>query len=292
MKSSAVKQPILTKSELNKIQKYQKRIKSGGYSGWVTVRQSRTHGQGQILTSHKTDNPVHLLSLGEYDAFLKLEHDPTVIRIFTQFPLCIVSTMEIAERLNIVHPGAYKERLKHDRKVPAKTMTTDLVVSKRSNDGSAIIEPYSFKRKTAFDPAQKAAGSISRTIAKLKIETEYWSDRSAGLKLLDESFYSITESYNFLYLRECFDYPDYIDTASPLYLSALLTFTKILSEEAQLTLKQCIELVSVEIGIEPFHAECVFKHTVYQGLLPVDLSQKIDLWLPVPVEAKENPYAY
>lgn len=292
MKSSAVKQPTITQSELNKIQNYQKKLKSGKYSCWVTVRQSHTHGQGQILTSHKADNPVHLLSLGELNTFLKLEHDPTVIRIFAQFPLCIFSTMKIAQQLNIMHPGNYKERVKHDRKIPAKTMTTDLVVSKRNADGSEAIEPYCFKRKSAFDPAQKSASSISRTKAKLKIETEYWSNWSTGLRLVDESFYCEIESYNFSYLRECFDYPEYIDAASPLYISALLTFNKILTDKANLSLKECIECISIEIGIETFHAECVFKHIVYQGLLPVDLSQKIDLWLPVPVEAKENPYAY
>ncbi len=268
MNISTVKQPIITQSERNKIKNYQKKLTSRNYTPWVTVRQSRTHGQGQILTSHKADHAVHLLSLGELNVFLKLEHDPTVIQIFEQFPLCIFGTMKIAKKLNIVHRFSS---------------------FKKNDQGSITLEPYCFKYKNALDSSKQSA---NRTKDKLKIETEYWSDKSAGLQLVNESFYCLTENYNLLYLRDCFDYPEFINPESALYVSAFLTFSKLLSRKDQISLKECIERTSIAIGIESFHAECVFKHACYEGLLPVDLSQKMELWLPVPLDAKENPYAY
>lgn len=292
MKSIAVKQPSITQSEINKIKNYQKRIKTSGYSCWVTVRQSHTYGQGQILTSHKADNPVHLLSLGELNTFLKLEHDPATIRIFEQFPLSIFETMKIAKRLNIVHPGAYKDRVKHGGQIPAKTMTTDFVTLKRNDCGPNTLEPFSFKYRSTFDPEVKSQQSVSRTQAKLKIETEYWNERSCGLRLVDESFYCPIETYNFLYLRQCFDYPSYINSNTELYVSTLIAFKKTLIDFDHLTLKECIERISTEIGIEQFHVECIFKHATYTGMIPVDLSQKIELWLPLPFSVRENPYAY
>lgn len=293
MQQKTVKQPIITQSELNKIKKYQIKIrKSGFYSPWVTVRQSHTHGQGQILTSHKADHPVHLLSMGELNSFLINEHNPSVTKIYGQFPLCIFETMKIAKNLNIVHPGNYKERAKHDGRIPAKTMTTDLVVLKRDSSGIDVIEPYSFKLKEALDESETSARSVRRTLNKLKIETEYWSTRSTGLRLIDESFYCMNEIYNLEYLRECFDHSEYIEPTSPLYISALITFKEVLSNEDKIPLKECIEKTATAIGIEPFHSECVFKHATYQGLLPIDLNQKIELWLPLPMDKKENPYAY
>lgn len=293
MTTTKVKQPIITQSEINKIENYQiKKRLAGKYHPWVTARQSQTHGQGHILTSHKADHPVHLLSLGEHNAFLTVEHESSVICIYEQFPLCIRETMKIAKELNIRHPGSYKERVKHDMKIPAKTMTTDLVVVMLDERGSTAIQPYSFKYSSSLDLSQTSGRSVNRTQNKLKIETAYWSDKSNGLRLINETFFCATKIYNLSYLRQCFDYCKYIEQKSAIYISTVITFKKLLTHSAEKTLKECIETAAITVGIDAFHAECVFQHACYEGLLPVDLSQKIELWAPVPLYAKVNPYAY
>ncbi len=61
MKQKMVKQPIITDAEIAKTERYNRDIQAWGYRPWVTVRQSHTHGQGQIVYSHKTKREHHLL---------------------------------------------------------------------------------------------------------------------------------------------------------------------------------------------------------------------------------------
>lgn len=264
----AVKQPTITKSELDKIDRYKKeRQTSSLYGPWVTVRQSNTHGQGQILTSHKAKHVVHLLSIGELHTFLKLEHDSLIEAIFEQFPLPINETMEIAKSLNILHPGNYTERNKHGNRIPAKTMTTDFIALIRSDEGTQVLSPYSFKYKSALSDDETSSRSVKRTKDKLKIEREYWRTQGAALRVVHEDFYCETQSYNFLFFRECFDYPEYIDQKSALYISALIGFKEQLKTEPKLTLKAHFEKVSEHAGIDTFHAQCVFQHAAYHKTL-------------------------
>ena len=76
MQQKMVKQPIITDAEIAKTERYNRDIQARGYRPWVTVRQSHTYGQGQIVFSHKTGREHHLLSRGERLPFFCLEHDP------------------------------------------------------------------------------------------------------------------------------------------------------------------------------------------------------------------------
>ena len=129
-----VQQPIITQKELNKVKRYLAKVKKEGYRPWVTVRQSHTIGQGQIMMSHKTNRTHHFLSRGESKPFYHYEADALVNEIFEQYPLDINQTMKIAEELNIVHPASYEEAGEHGGSKPAKTMTLDYVISRA--DGS------------------------------------------------------------------------------------------------------------------------------------------------------------
>ncbi|MFQ2920387.1 hypothetical protein ACK3YF_14290 [Aeromonas allosaccharophila] len=71
MKQKMVKQPIITDAEIAKTERYNRDIQAWGYRPWVTVRQSHTHGQGQIVYSHKTKREHHLLSRGERRPFFR-----------------------------------------------------------------------------------------------------------------------------------------------------------------------------------------------------------------------------
>ena len=112
-----VKQPFVSQTERNKIDNYHANVKKDGYQPWKTVRQSHTHGQGQIIFSNLTNRAHHLFSRGELIPFYNLEADPTVIDILEQYPLPIDKTLNIARQLNVVHPGAYKERHKYNGKI-------------------------------------------------------------------------------------------------------------------------------------------------------------------------------
>ena len=77
MQQKTVQQPIVTDAEIAKTARYNRDIKASGYRPWVTVRQSHTYGQGQIVYSHKTRREHHLLSRGERAPFFYLiTHDP------------------------------------------------------------------------------------------------------------------------------------------------------------------------------------------------------------------------
>ena len=289
----AVKQPIITQQELTKIEKYQKKLKDEGrYSPWTTARRSSSHGQGQILISHKADHEVHLLSLGELGVFLTEEANPNVISIFEQFPLDIAETLKIAEKLNIVHPGVYNKRDRHDGHIPATTMSTDIVTKVRCSDGGIKLCPYYFKYASSFDENITSKAIIRRNIEKLNIEIEYWSTRSGGLRIIDENYFNEIEIYNYTYLRRCYLYPQYIDRNDALYISVIKKLERIFQQDQTITLRKSIENIAQEIGISEFQCECVFKHATLSGYFPIDLSQKIDLWYPLPFEYKVNPYAH
>ena len=93
MQQKTVQQPIVTDAEIAKTERYNRSIQARGYRPWVTVRQSHTYGQGQIVYSHKTRREHHLLSRGERAPFFYFERDPTVIDILEQYPLPLHQTL-------------------------------------------------------------------------------------------------------------------------------------------------------------------------------------------------------
>ena len=123
-----IKQPIATKKELDKINRYHSRVKKLGYVPWVTVRQSHSIGQGQIVINSELDRALHFLSRGELQPYFHFERDSNVVNIFEQFPLPLDVTLKIAKKLNILHPGSYLEAINYDGQIPAKTMSTDYLV--------------------------------------------------------------------------------------------------------------------------------------------------------------------
>lgn len=281
MKLKPVKQPIITLAEINKITRYIRQVNQNGYRPWVTVRQSHTYGQGHIIHSHKTDRPHHLLSRGERLPFFIFERDSTVVDILDQYPLPIHETLKIAEKLNIVHPGAYKERQKHNGKIPAKTMTTDFVIVRRTSDDKTTLEPYSFKYEDALDIEETDIRKVNRTKQKLKIEREFWRTQGKDLVLLTEKEFDRTEIYNLEFLRECYDHPEQIAISSELRLSIILKFRQSLIEQTQSTLKQHINHVSSSLNLSDFQALCVFQQAVYEQLLDVSLIERIELYRPI-----------
>lgn len=274
-----MKQPHITQTEVNKIERYFKHIKKWGYRPWVTVRSSHTYGQGQILNSRHTNRAHHLLSRGELNLFLKLEQLNNIVDILEQYPLPILETLTIAERLNILHPGAHKERHKHKGRIPAKTMTTDLVLV-RKNGNEIYIEPYSYKYMSDIfnNPNRR---KVQRTLSKLRIESEYWATQSKKLTIVTDADLDKTVTYNLKFLRECFDFPEITNCKNHSSKQARALIHEEFSKDQERTLQETLKTISIKAGLDTFSCQCIFQHSAYHGHIPIDLHQPIETYRKV-----------
>lgn len=288
MQQKTVQQPIVTDAEIAKTARYNRDIKASGYRPWVTVRQSHTYGQGQIVYSHKTRREHHLLSRGERAPFFYFERDPTVIDILEQYPLPLHQTLEIAASLNVVHPGNYKERGNHGGRIPAKTMTQDFVIIRQTEAGKHILSPYSFKYSDALDPEITSPRVVNRTLAKERISLEYWRTQNIDHVLITEKSFDATIIYNLEFLRECFDEAELIQVSAEFYANVIVRFRHHMVATPLSTLLMLIQKVACELNIDKLQVQCLFQHAVYTGRLNIDLTQRIELYRPLPVIRRSN----
>ncbi len=283
-----VKQPEITQKELNKIIAYHNDVEKYGYKPWNTIRQSHTYGQGQEILNRFNDRTIHLYSRGERQLFVLLEAMPNVIDIKEQFPLPLNETLDLASELNIKHPGAYKERFENDGIVPAKTMTSDLVVTFRLPNDEEKVVVYSFKYQQSLDYLANPR-TAKRTWDKLKLEREYWQREEIEWVLMTEQCYSPIYIYNLEYLRECFEYAELLDVSEDFYQLFIKTFRQYEDKYAVYTLRNILEKVSDELSMDLFHAQAIFQKAAYFKDLKIDLFQEIELFRPLianPVEVK------
>lgn len=283
-----VKQPEITQKELNKIIAYHNDVEKYGYKPWNTIRQSHTYGQGQEILNRFNDRTIHLYSRGERQLFVLLEAMPNVIDIKEQFPLPLNETLDLASELNIKHPGAYKERFEHDGIIPAKTMTSDLVVTFRLPNNEEKIVVYSFKYQESLDYLANPR-TAKRTWDKLKLEREYWQREEIEWVLMTEQCYSPIYIYNLEYLRECFEYPELLDVSDEFYQLFIKSFRQYDDKYSVYTLRYILEKVSDELNMGLFHAQALFQKAAYFKDLKIDLFHEVELFRPLianPVEVK------
>lgn len=283
-----VKQPEFTQKELNKIIAYHNDVEKYGYKPWNTIRQSHTYGQGQEILNRFNDRTIHLYSRGERQLFVLLEAMPNVIDIKEQFPLPLNETLDLASELNIKHPGAYKERFEHDGIIPAKTMTSDLVVTFRLLNNEEKIVVYSFKYQESLDYLANPR-TAKRTWDKLKLEREYWQREEIEWVLMTEQCYSPIYIYNLEYLRECFEYPELLDVSDEFYQLFIKSFRQYDDKYSVYTLRYILEKVSDELNMGLFHAQALFQKAAYFKDLKIDLFHEVELFRPLianPVEVK------
>jgi len=282
-----IKQPKILQSELNKISRYVKEVSKFGYKPWVNVRQSHTYGQGHEIYCHKTQKTHCLLSRGERPIFFELERNPSVIDLFDQYPLPIFETMALAEKLNILHPGAYKERHKNDGVIPAKTMTSDIVALKRLKSGKEKLVVYSFKYKKSLDKTQTSPQSVARTEKKLELEKAFWTKQGIEFVLVNEDRFSFNYIYNLEYLRECYDFPDELDVSEDFYWLFIRELRNLFLANTDFTLKQHLTRVSQTLNIDLHQTQSLFQKAVYEFDLEIDLETKVELYRPVPLVFEE-----
>ena len=278
-------QPIVTQKEKNKIERYLALVKKEGYRPFVTVRQSHTIGQGQIIYSPKTNRTHHFLSRGELIPFFHFEANSIVENIFDQYPLPLEDTLKIAVDLNIVHPGSYQEAEDFDGHKPAKTMTLDYVVKHKDKS----LHAYNFKYAGALNPELTSPQSVARTEAKAKIEREYCEKNNISWTQLTELSFQSNVTDNLRYLREHKEYEKEFNVSDEFKIIALTCFRINMETYPETTVYRLIEMVATELGIELFQSQFLFQLLAYNRALSFDWLEVIDLNRPLPL-VKELRY--
>jgi hypothetical protein len=286
-----IKQPQITQTLLSRIDRYTSDVNKNGYKPWVNVRQSDTYGQGQEIYCHKTGRVHSLLSRGERPIFFFLERDRTVIDIFDQYPLPILDTLELAEKLNILHPGIPSERDNYGGVIPIALMTTDFLVKKRVSSSKTKLVAYSFKYKSALTPEEESPRTVARTKKKLELEEAFWNDNEIEFILEDEDVHNSNLIYNLEFLRECYDFPEEINVSADLYTTVLIELTRLFLNYPHLTLRQILVKLSKSLNLDLHQAQSLFQKAVYEFDINIDLSIPLELYHPV-VMGKEVNYAF
>jgi len=274
-----VTQPIITQKEKNKIERYLALVKKEGYRPFVTVRQSHTIGQGQIIYSHETGRTHHLLSRGELVPFFHFEANNIVENIFEQYPLPIEDTLKYAVDLNIVHPGSYQEAEDFHGHKPAKTMTLDFVVKHQDNS----LHAYNFKYADALDRKLTNPQSVARTKAKAKIERKYCKKNKISWTQLTERSYNSNVTNNLRYLREYKEHEAEFEVNDEFKVIALTCFRINFEQHPKLTVYKIIEMAAYDLQIGLFQSQFLFQMLAYNQLLSFDWLELIDLNRPLPL---------
>ncbi|MBU77617.1 TnsA endonuclease N-terminal domain-containing protein [Pseudoalteromonas sp. SSMSWG5] len=281
-----VTQPIITDKERSRIARYYAKVKKEGYRPWITVRQSHTIGQGQIIYSHKTKRAHHFLSRGELQAFFHFEANKRVKNILEQFPLPIADTMQVATELNIVHPSSYQEAVNFNGHRPAKTMTLDYLVIHSDKSRHA----YNFKYSDALDKNITSPQAVARTNAKAEIERIYCLQNNISWTQLTEKSFDKSVTSNLRYFRECYDSPYDIDISDDLKSAVLCHLTLNFENYPTATVRNNLERTASDINLPLHQIQSIFQMLAYERVLHFDWTTEINLNRPLPAVAKEVDY--
>lgn len=129
------------------------------YRPAFTVSEVCSNAQRQRVHIRRFCRTFELMSHGETLSLFKLDWDDSVIEVREQFPLNPLITTKIARKLKLYHPGYA---------MGGTIMTTDFLVTYRKADGSVYKKAFQIKHSEA-DLENK------RTLAKLSIESAYWT---------------------------------------------------------------------------------------------------------------------
>lgn len=141
--------------------------RGASYRPWITVRGQPARGESHRVLGFVTGRLHHLLSRIEFEVFLLLDDDRSVLDIREQFPLIPRGkTEEIARRIKARHPCS-----KHH------VMTTDFLVT-RSGPGG--LRQFAVAVKTSKKLGKR------RVLGTLEIERRYWSDLGISWVLVTE----------------------------------------------------------------------------------------------------------
>lgn len=154
------------------------------YKPWIKIRDFGSQGTASNVIDYKHGRTMQLLSQGEVYYYYLLRWRDDVVDIREQYPLDLNDTVEIANKLEIMHP--------HDENT---RMTTDLLVTK--TDGS--YEAYSIKTN------KEELVNNPRTAEKIYIEKLYWKSRGIPFFIRFKDDVNTTLVKNIMDVVSCYD---------------------------------------------------------------------------------------
>jgi hypothetical protein len=239
----------------NKIARYEKEGRGkgefGSYKSWLTIQDVPSEGRSHRPKGWKTKRIHHLLSDLELKYFHCLEWADDVIDIREQFPIDREATLKIAEEKGIKHP------MDNESGTPI-VFTTDFLITVRRNGKIAYLA-----RSTK--PASKIHDK--RTIEKLEIEREYWTNQNVSWGIVTERDMDNVFSDNMKVFH-----PAYFDLEKDLFsLKDDLIF--FLSEINAPLSKELLEFDKF-MGIKEGSGLALFKHLVANKVIGFDMKIK------------------
>jgi hypothetical protein len=239
------------------------------YKPWLRVQDVPSRGRSRKVQGLKTGRIHHVLSDLEYRYLAALEFSERVVDIREQFPLLpVASLQDIARRRGIRYP------LYAGTTVPF-VMTTDFVVTVKSDDGSVS----EFARTVKYADELAPGDRLARTLEKLELEKAFWAQRGVDWKLVTEASMSDVIASNLVWLRGG------AEIARELQDDALqASFVGAIADAGthDRTLSSLLRTVSYRLRMPYPDAVRLFRHLVWHKVLLVDLERPIKATSPAP----------
>ncbi|PTU30308.1 TnsA endonuclease N-terminal domain-containing protein [Stenotrophobium rhamnosiphilum] len=246
------------------------------YRPFHQVRRSdpASRGRSHLMGNTWSDRKSHLLSDGEKLGLIFIQQMPDLEDCLEQFPLSVEShrpflsqfdigvpygffqgTQAISESLNIRHPKVYG-----GGESSYWQMTTDFAVVFRDGSGKRNVLAVSVKESL---PKSKRDGE------KFKIEREYWKQEEHRWILFVKSDVPLAVRLNVTAIST------WTSGRPWLPREALDRTQALLSNESELLIAPCLELIQKEFKVALGTAQECFWQSIWSGRIPVDLSRDL-----------------
>ena len=240
----------------------QKRLKEGrgagrceDYKPWLTIFDVPSKGYRHLVPSVTVGRPHHMLSDGEWAAFVLADLSPHVIDMREQYPLLPqVDTLILAEDLGVDHPA---------HKGNPIIMTTDLVLTIRTEKGD---------RDLAIDVKNRAGLGKPNAMKHLAISRQYWRANGVAWRLVVKESMPLDLLQNLRALRRHIGPRGEPRGVDPKVESDALQH--FLSWNGPI--RHAATTLAQELGSEPGFGLSLFYNLVAAGKIPVDLRIRID----------------
>lgn len=245
------------------------------YKPWIKIQDVPSLGRATRLRGIKTGRQHEFLSDMETNYFYILEYAENVVDIREQFPLLpIEDTILIAEELGIQHQ-------KNPQTGEVIVMTTDFFITVKNNN-----EFYEIARTI------KAKDELinRRILEKFEIERVYWQKRNIEWGIvtdneIDKSIahnISFVHAYNDIRNLDCFNQIGASELQDLVY-----EFIKRLLDSNRSIRTICNQFDN-DMSLEKGSGLSIFKYLVISKIINIDITEKIDVNVTIPVSIKEE----
>lgn len=225
------------------------------FKPWLTIFDVPSHGYRHLVPSATVGRSHHMLSDGEWGAFVLADLSPHVIDIREQYPLLPqVDTLVLAEDLGVDHPAHKGDPI---------VMTTDLVLTIRTGKGD---------RDLAIDVKNRRGLGKPNAMKHLAIARQYWRANGIAWRLVVKESMPLALRQNLAALRQHIGpgaEPRDVDPA--VEADALQHF---LSWSGPV--RQAATTFEEKLGFEAGFGLSLFHKLVAAGRIPVDLRVRLD----------------